>query len=308
MKSNYVGFVSILTLLISFLGAVSLFVYCNEYGIPFYKMMQSQIFIAIGVLHTIVVVLSIFFILLSLFFIYKLHRWFLIIEPTIKVVFIETKTLLLLMAIFPFLSLLIMIYEDYSIFLIFSFSLLPIPFYYVLVKKTNGKIKSFLIIYSFFLITPQIYVISCLFFSVLNVINLSSRLGIILSFFYYLFVVCLLKNKIEFNSIKSNIFLLSFVTVTVILILIIVGRGADKVISKIGVGFEERCYLSENIRQYNIPEQYVFHKNDTILSLFVLSDISNEMYIGHKENDKINFGYSFKYKNLNQVSCNYQKL
>ncbi|MDH0357128.1 hypothetical protein [Morganella sp. GD04133] len=308
MKSNYVGFVSIFTLLISFLGAVSLFVYCNEYGIPFYKMMQSQIFIAMGVLHTTVVVLSIFFILLSLFFIYKLHKWVLVIEPTIKVVFIETKILLPLMAIFPFLSLLIMIYKDYSIFLIFLFSILPIPFYCALVKKTAGKIKSFLIIYSFFLITPQIYVIACLFFSVLNVINLSSRLGIILSFFYYFFVVCSLKNQIKFDFIKSNIFLLSFVTVAVILIIIIVGRGADKVITKIGVGFEERCYLSENIRQYNIPEKYVFRKNDTILSLFVLSDISNEMYIGHKENEEINFGYSFKYKNLNQVSCNYQKL
>ncbi|HDF2344304.1 TPA: hypothetical protein PC598_003962 [Morganella morganii] len=308
MKSNCVGLVSIFTLLISFLGAVSLFVYCNEYDIPFYKMMQSQIFIAMGVLHTVVVVLSIFFILLSLFFIYKLYGFIFIIDPAIKVVFIESKILLPLMAVFPFLSLLIMIYIDCSIFLIFLFSLLPIPFYCVLVSKTNGKIKSLLMIYLFFLITPLIYVIACLFFSVLNVINLSSHLGLMLSFFYYLFVVYLLKNQIEFDSIKSNVFLLSFVTAAVILIIIIVGRGADKVITKIGVGFEERCYLSEDIRQYNIPEQYVFRKNDTILSLFVLSDISNEIYIGHKENNEINFGYSFKYKNLNQVSCNYQKL
>lgn len=308
MRDNYIGFISILTLFVSFLGSVSLFVYCNEYNIPFYKMMQSQIFIAMGVLHMIVVMLSIAFILLSLFVIYKLYGWIFIIEPTIKVIFIENKTLLLLMTIFPFLSLLIMIYVDYSIFLIFMFSILPVPFYYMLARKTNRKIKSFIMIYSFFLITPQFYVIMCLLFSSLNVIELSSHLGLLLSFVYYLSVVYLLENKIELDSIKSNVFLLSFVMIVFILTIIMAGRGADKIITKIGLGFEERCYLYGDMIQYNIPEQYISRKNDTVLSIFVLSDISNEMYIGHKKNDEVKFVYSFKYKNINQVSCDYKKL
>lgn len=148
----------------------------------------------------------------------------------------------------------------------------------------------------------------CLLFSSLNVIELSSHLGLLLSFVYYLSVVYLLENKIELDSIKSNVFLLSFVMIVFILTIIMAGRGADKIITKIGLGFEERCYLYGDMIQYNIPEQYISRKNDTVLSIFVLSDISNEMYIGHKENEEINFGYSFKYKNLNQISCNYQKL
>lgn len=163
-------------------------------------------------------------------------------------------------------------------------------------------------IYSFFLITPQFYVFTCLLFSDLNAIDLSTNPGMLLSFFYYFSVNYSLNNKFELKSIKDKSSLLCFVVLAFVLVIIMTGHATDKVITKIGVGFEERCYLSENINQYNIPDKYVSRKNNAILSVFVLSDISNEMYIGHKENDEINFGYSFKYKNLNQISCNYQKL
>lgn len=136
----------------------------------------------------------------------------------------------------------------------------------------------------------------CLLFSSLNVIELSSHLGLLLSFMCYFSVVCLLENKIELDSIKSNVFLLSFVMVVFILTIIMAGRGADKIITKIGLGFEECCYLYGDMIQYNIPEQYVSRKNDTVLSIFVLSNVSNEMHIGYKK--KINLVYSFKYEKL----------
>lgn len=71
----------------------------------------------------------------------------------------------------------------------------------------------------------------------------------------------------------------------------------------IGVGFNERCYFTDEINKFRIPEKYITHKNNAISSIFVLSDISNEISVGYKQDEKINFVYSFIYKEINQVSC-----
>lgn len=99
------------------------------------------------------------------------------IVPSIKPLFIEKKGLFSAMALFPSLSLLAMIYVDFNIYLIITFSILPIPLYYIFAKKTTEKLKSLLLMLFFFSTPPIFYIVTCLLFSNINKIELTTLWG-----------------------------------------------------------------------------------------------------------------------------------
>lgn len=303
IKKNPVGFISISMLLISFLGSVSLFSYSHYYNLPFYKLIQPQIITAIGVLHAIIIIISFIFLSYALFIIHYSYKIMFSVAPSIKPLFIEEKGLFLVIALFPLLSLLSMIYIDFNIYLIMTFSFLPTPLYYIFAKKTTEKLKSLLAMLLFFSIPPIFYIVICLLFSDINKIELSTPLGLFLSSGYFLSIIFLLENTIDKKKLNENMTYLLFIAFFIIISIILSGRGSDRAINMIGAGFNERCYFTDEINKFRIPEKYITHKSNKISSIFVLSDISNKISVGYESDKKISFVYSFKYEKINQMSC-----
>ncbi|HEP0305476.1 TPA: hypothetical protein QIS90_001289 [Providencia rettgeri] len=75
---------------------------------------------------------------------------------------------------------------------------------------------------------------------------------------------------------------------------------SNTVIKIIGIGYEERCYYSDDLNKYNVPDELIDTSNG-ISKIFVLSDVSNKIYVG-KSSEPI-FFYSFTYSNLNRIKC-----
>ena len=210
IKNNITGVISLIMFIISFFGSLSLFSYSNYYNLPFYKFIQPQIITAIGVLHIVVIAISIFMFCIVIFAITTTYKYFFKINKEEIKNIIEKKILFFIITSISLLSLLTMMYIEFSWYLVFTFAILPIPLYILMSRGFSSDNLLAIKITIFFFIFPVFFYFICMFFSHLNKIDVTTPLGIILSMGYILSITYCYDNEIDRGAIYNNVKLLFF--------------------------------------------------------------------------------------------------
>ena len=309
IKDNIVACLSLLMFIVSFQGAMTLFSYANNHGLSFYDFMQPQLITAAGVMHLLMILSSSIFIVYFLFVTYTLSNYIFI--KNTKQIFYDKRpkiiksilTLLLSISLSASLS-------GYGDFLIScSISLLTIPFYLSITKKRTIKeeVKSAIVWLAFASLSQLTLLFTAYIFIRINVIENNFVIKVFLVGFYFITLAYNIdrrNKKPTSEEKKTNYIVYGFIFLMLIFIVPLTSKGSDKVINKIGVGFQEKCFYTIDLENYHIPEDAKIDRYDGISSVFVLSDISKKISLGSPHKDKTHLLFSFEYTQLNEVACN----
>ncbi|WP_433587224.1 hypothetical protein [Providencia alcalifaciens] len=308
IKNNIVACLSLLMFIVSFHGAMTLFSYANNHGLSFYDFMQPQLITAAGVMHLLMILSSSIFIVYFLIITYTLSNYVFI--KNTKQIFYDKKPIIikLILTFLLSLSLLVSINNDSDILISCSITLLTTPFYLSITKKRKCKeeIKSTIVWLAFAFLSQLTLLFTAYLFIKVNVIEDSFIIKVFLISFYMLTMIYNIARK-NINTSnedkKSNYKIYGIVLIMLVFIVPLTSKGSDKVIDKIGVGFQDRCFYTADLKKYHIPDDIKIDRYGGISSVFVLSDISKKMSLGSPYRDKTHLLFSFEYTQLNEVAC-----
>ncbi|MEX6149615.1 hypothetical protein [Providencia hangzhouensis] len=309
IKNNVVACLSLLMFIVSFQGAMTLFSYANNHGLSFYDFMQPQLITAAGVMHLLMILSSSIFIVYFLFITYTLSDYVFI--KNTKQIFYDKKPIIikLILILLLSLSLLITLNNDSDFLISCATTLLTTPFYLSITKKRilKEEAKSAAIWLAFAFLSQLTLLLTAYIFIQINVIEDSFIIKVFLVSIYILTMIYNIarKNNDATNEEKkTNYIVYGFILLILVFIVPLTSKGSDRVINKIGVGFQEKCFYTIDLENYHIPDDAKIDRYDGISSVFVLSDISKKMSLGSPHKDKTHLLFSFEYTQLNEVACN----
>lgn len=309
IKNNVVACLSLLMFIVSFQGAMTLFSYANNHGLSFYDFMQPQLITAAGVMHLLMILSSSIFIVYFLFITYTLSDYVFI--KNTKQIFYDKRPIIikLILILLLSLSLLITLNNDSDFLISCATTLLTTPFYLSITKKRTLKeeAKSAAIWLAFAFLSQLTLLLTAYIFIQINVIEDSFIIKVFLVSIYILTMIYNIarkNNDATSEEKKTNYIVYGFILLILVFIVPLTSKGSDRVINKIGVGFQEKCFYTIDLENYHIPDDAKIDRYGGISSVFVLSDISKKMSLGSPHKDKTHLLFSFEYTQLNEVACN----
>lgn len=299
-------------------GVIVLSTYASRHRIPFYDLISSQALIAIGGASLILIIFSSLYLAMAIWVTFQLSKYVLkdnfSDNPKWLILYI-TYALMLSISFFIF----TMDVDDFYISITIAIlSFIPLS----IINKLGKKESSHWLLFKFVLFCIVILFaifLGGLIFLLINKINESIYYDAFLSLFLFFSLIFILPVKIKESKkniiivmnpeerkrylrkkLESKVIYYSLVGLVVILILPLKTNVSDNVIKYIGIGFEDRCYYSQDLIGHKIPN-YLIDEENGISKVFVLSDISNKIYLSGLDGEF--FSYSFNYERLNRIAC-----
>ncbi|MEY0970664.1 hypothetical protein [Providencia huaxiensis] len=295
-------------------GVFVLGIYAKNHKIPFYDLISTQVLVAIGGTSLFLIILSILY--LAIYFVMAGHSFDFVFdtisyEKKANKVLYFLFSLLFSLSFFQF-SLDISNFYVPAATMIIALSFLCIMFF---LEKNGKEYKLFIISFALLLFNYVFFVISGFIFLFINKYYDSPAYNIFLTiiFFFSLIIPGISRDdrcsrfkptlELEREKTEKNINkikLSAIITMVVLFLSPVLTKVSDTVINFIGIGYEERCYYSDDLHQYKIPNTSI-QQYDGVSKIFVLSDVSNKVYISKFESPL--FYYSFNYESLNRIAC-----
>lgn len=301
-------------------GVIVLSAYANQHKIPLYDLISSQALIAIGGASFVLIILSCLYLAMAI--LGTVYSSGLLLKNNFsdsldwKVLYLVYSSILTI----GFFVFTLEMDELYAPSIITLISFIPLAIINNKYKKENSIL---------FLIKFIIFSMTILFFNsfggfiflLINNISETPQYNVFLSIVLFSSLIFIVPSLIKENKFKNNnimktenvndenktrrelesrIIYFSAVFLVVMLILPLKTNISDNTIKFLGIGYEERCYYSDDLKEHKIPKELIEIKNN-ISKIFVLSDVSNKIYISGF--DGVHFSYSFNYGNLNRISC-----
>lgn len=304
--------------LLSIYGVIVLSTYANRHKIPFYDLISSQVLIAVGGAAFVLIILSSFYLAIAIWSTVQLSIFMLkdniSNKLTWKVLYIAYSFVFSV----GFLIFSLNVDEYYIPCAVALLSFIPLYF----INEIYGKKNIMIFLFKCLILFLAVLFIFCFggfVFLLINKINEPPYYNIFLSFVLFLSLISIVpdifnqkkskiiivmnsleKKKNERKKLESKIVYFLSVGLVVLFVLPLKTDVSDNIIKFIGIGYEERCYYSQDLIGHKIPNDLI-DKKDDISKIFVLSDISNKIYLSGF--DGTFFSYSFNYEKLNRIAC-----